>query len=338
MLALALLALAPAPQACDFDFTYKFTAHGVLQGVAAPLAAPLTGAANGDPVTLGLELDFSDFLCVTPAGLDGVFSYVECASLTVGALTGGQDPMSDACVWGEEFLFIPSTSTVGVDVDIPLEGGHLALRMRLDDPNLSVGIGFFDGSALASYPIDVGAVADPGFSAAMDLIDATGAVVGVIDLSLLEMEPPTVFPGVGIGSVYCNSTPNSTGLPAGLFAFGSRVVADNDVTLAVSDLPQQSFGFFICSQDQGFFANPGGSAGNLCLGGNIGRFVGPGQILFSGASSSLSFDVDLTSIPQPTAILPAQIGDIWNFQYWFRDTRGIAPTSNFSAAVAIDFI
>ncbi len=51
----------------------------------------------------------------------------------------------------------------------------------------------------------------------------------------------------------------------------SYVVANNDLTLAASQLPNSSFGFFLTSRSQGFVMGPGGSQGNLCVGGAIGR-------------------------------------------------------------------
>ena len=78
------------------------------------------------------------------------------------------------------------------------------------------------------------------------------------------------------------------GSPGTLAASGSALVSQNDVTLVASALPQNSFGFFLASRTAGFVANPGGSQGNLCLGGSIGRYVGPGQIQNSGGTGAFS--------------------------------------------------
>ncbi|MEM8711391.1 MAG: M12 family metallo-peptidase, partial [Planctomycetota bacterium] len=135
----------------------------------------------------------------------------------------------------------------------------------------------------------------------------------------------------GLGSNFCSPNPNSTGVASQMSAAGSPTVADNDVTLTVTDLPISSFGFFVVSDAQGFVANPGGSAGNLCVSGSIGRFVGPGQIQTSSAAGEISLTVDLNQIPQPMAPVAAAPGDIWNFQLWHRDTDASgSPTSNFS--------
>ena len=53
---------------------------------------------------------------------------------------------------------------------------------------------------------------------------------------------------------------------------GSAVVAANSLALTADSLPLNAFGFFLVSQTQGTVPNPGGSQGNLCLGGQIARF------------------------------------------------------------------
>ena len=100
-------------------------------------------------------------------------------------------------------------------------------------------------------------------------------------------------------------------------------------------MPNASFGFFITSQSQGFAANPGGSAGNLCLSGSIGRGVGGGPAN-TGLSGMLSISVDWTNIPQPNGAVAAMVGDTWNFQCWMRDSDGMGmATSNFSDGYSV---
>ena len=145
--------------------------------------------------------------------------------------------------------------------------------------------------------------------------------------------------GGGLGASYCGpAVVNSSGAPASIIAAGSAVAMDNDVTLTNTGMPANAFGFFIVSQTQGFTANPGGSEGNLCLGGAIGRYVGPGQIQNSGPAGMISLVLDLTDVPQPLGSVAVASGETWNFQMWFRDTSAAGtPTSNFSNGVQIDF-
>ena len=145
-----------------------------------------------------------------------------------------------------------------------------------------------------------------------------------------EVPPPP------IGTNYCAAALNSTGVAAAMSATGSNVVTSNDLTLVASDLPLGSFSFFIASTTQDFVAMAGGSAGNLCLGGNIGRGVG-GAILSSGATGVVSILADLTQMPTPTGPLAVVAGETWNFQCWFRDSVGGAATSNFSDAYSVTF-
>ena len=64
----------------------------------------------------------------------------------------------------------------------------------------------------------------------------------------------------GIGTTYCNpAVPNSTGVGATLTAIGSTTLADNDLTLVASSLPQNSFGYFLNSMTQGSMPMAGGS-------------------------------------------------------------------------------
>ncbi|QDV09159.1 hypothetical protein Poly30_47160 [Planctomycetes bacterium Poly30] len=141
---------------------------------------------------------------------------------------------------------------------------------------------------------------------------------------------------IPIGQSYCGpAAMNSAGTSAALLAFGSTSVAANDVTLRTEGMSLFSASLFIVSRDAGFAMNPGGSQGNLCLSGQVGRYVF--SVLNSGASGSVELPIDLLSIPQPTGPTAVLVGDTWRFQVWYRDANPSA-TSNFTDAVAIDFI
>lgn len=143
---------------------------------------------------------------------------------------------------------------------------------------------------------------------------------------------------VGIGTAYCSPAEiNSTGAAGVLAASGSDVAADNQVVVHASDLPTNSFAFVIVSDSQGLVINPGGSAGNLCLAGDIGRYVGAGQIQNSGAMGTFDLTLDLTAVPQPTGPVGTMAGDTWNFQAWYRDSSATGPTSNFTNGLSVTF-
>lgn len=144
--------------------------------------------------------------------------------------------------------------------------------------------------------------------------------------------------GGGVGTAYCSAVANSTGVPSVLTGTGSDVAADNHLTLAVSNLPMDAFAFFLVSDTQDFVPNAGGSSGNLCLGGGIGRYSSPVQIVNSGASGSVSLMLDLTQLPQATGPVSVSAGETWNFQLWHRDVMNAAGgTSNFSNGLSVLF-
>lgn len=143
--------------------------------------------------------------------------------------------------------------------------------------------------------------------------------------------------GPGVGTQYCTTNPNSTGASGVMSASGSAGVVANDLTLRGSDLPPNSFGFFLVSDTQGFVANPGGSEGNLCLSGAVGRYVGAGQIQNSGTAGEISLLIDNQMIPSPTGFSAVMAGDILNFQAWHRDTNMGTPVSNFTNGLEVTF-
>ncbi len=121
-----------------------------------------------------------------------------------------------------------------------------------------------------------------------------------------------------------------------LSATGSNPVLSNDLTLYTSQLPLNSFGYFLASRAQGHVSGAGGSQGNLCLAGAIGRYVGPGQIKNSGTTGSFALDIDLTTMAQPSGNVAVQPGETWNFQAWHRDANPTS-TSNFTDALSVTF-
>ncbi len=145
----------------------------------------------------------------------------------------------------------------------------------------------------------------------------------------------TRFAAGSVGNGYCQANVNSTGAAASMAGLGSTLTADNDLTIRAIDLPRFSFGFFITSRTQALVQNPGGSSGNLCLGGSVGRYVGPGQVQNSGSGAAIELTIDLLAIPQPTGFVVGAPGDTWNFQAWYRDSASGVPTSNFTNGLSV---
>ncbi len=134
----------------------------------------------------------------------------------------------------------------------------------------------------------------------------------------------------------CAGQANSTGSPAVLGAAGSPQLAADELTLFVNGAPPQQTTLFLASRTGGFTPGAGGSQGNLCLGGSIGRFSGPGEIRVSSAQGRAALHVNLAQLPEGGASSAAMAGETWNFQAWYRDVNP-GPTSNFSSAVAVTF-
>ena len=142
-----------------------------------------------------------------------------------------------------------------------------------------------------------------------------------------------VLSGGSIGSNYCQGATNSTGSPGLLRGLGSTSLAADDVTLLGTNLPGNQFALFVTSRTPAFVANAGGSDGNLCIAGAIGRYNG--QLAPTEPSGRISLAVDVNAIPQPTALVSAQAGETWRFQVWHRDAT--PGGSNFSTGLAITF-
>jgi len=170
--------------------------------------------------------------------------------------------------------------------------------------------------------------------AALDLFPATEVTTEIY------YDEVTLAPGISgtpIGTNYCNSVPNSTGNIGRIDAFGSPLVSANNVTLTASLLPNNAFMYFITSTTTAQINNPGGSLGNLCLGGAIGRYTGPGQIQNTGTTGSGSLVLNLNQIPTPTGFVSAMAGQSRSFQTWHRDSVGGAAVSNFTDGLEVQF-
>ncbi|MCB9908363.1 MAG: hypothetical protein H6830_11645 [Planctomycetes bacterium] len=141
--------------------------------------------------------------------------------------------------------------------------------------------------------------------------------------------------GCGIGTVYCVANANSTGFVSTIAATGSDVAADNNFTLVSTNLPDGEFMYFIGSYGQDQVNNPGGSEGNLCVGGGlaIARFLPTLGAIAGGMHSGM---IDLTNIPLNTGSVEMILaGDTFNFQGWHRETS--TGSSNFTPGLEVTF-
>ncbi|MEM6568947.1 MAG: hypothetical protein AAF957_11080 [Planctomycetota bacterium] len=339
-----LLSLAPAAAAQSFNIDV-----GMNIDLFAGLPDPVYGAASGQSGEWNAL--FPTFTPIAIAGLDGVTTSVTVrsdATSTFNVFPGVMVPGDDQKLM-EDFHLTPNLNMPSTWTFEGLADGDYTVFTYASDPSLPSARIEISVMGSTSPPQGVGA-GWPGAHALgqtyaehdVRVSGGTLVVVGLVIGSQLDSGIINGFQIVqrsdaSLGTNYCAAIANSTGVPAMMTGAGSNAVAQNDVTLTCVDLPTNSFGFFLTSLTQGLIVNPGGSSGNLCLGGQIGRYVGPGQIQNSGAAGEISLTLDLTQHPTPTGFVMVQPGDTWNFTAWYRDTAPAGATSNFGDGYEIVF-
>lgn len=156
--------------------------------------------------------------------------------------------------------------------------------------------------------------------------------------ALVVDTPGAANPCSGLGVRYCQANPNSTGGPARMSAAGSTSVSTNSFTLECFDmptvLPNSIFNYFVIGSGTGFVPNVIGQ-GNLCLGGSLARYRGPGQVTNAGLTGSAMVTIDLAVLPSPL-MGGISAGETWFFQNFYRDSNPNI-TSNLSDALAVTF-
>ena len=154
---------------------------------------------------------------------------------------------------------------------------------------------------------------------ASDLGSGSIVEAAIDDVAVFAVDAPTCPPPAN----YCAGGVNGFGTSATMAASGSQDVDDQDLTLGVFGAAPSQFGLFFYGPSQA--STPLGN-GTLCVGGNINRLPVVGTGPFGGAQQPLAFG----SLPAPIAN-----GDVWNFQFWYRDVVGSG--SNLSDGLQITF-
>ncbi len=219
-------------------------------------------------------------------------------------------------------------------------------------PTMSVGAFIADASPLDGFSIEVfsasgvsiGSYQSPGRMLPDSFIGVTSptafsrAVFTTVSMFDSWGLDNVEFGNTALGVRYCSpNVPNSSSLSGEMSLAGSAIAADNSLTLTASNLPNNQFGIFLTSMAQDFVPGAGGASnGNLCLGGNVGRFTGTGQVLATGFNGEFSLAIDLTAIPQGNGTVAAMSGETWNFQAWHRDSVGVG--SNLTDGISLTFI
>lgn len=139
----------------------------------------------------------------------------------------------------------------------------------------------------------------------------------------------------GVAPTLCVTAHNSTGLPGRLAVTGDLSTAGFPLALTAFDLPSGSTCLFLCARALLWTPMPGGSLGNLCLGGAIGRFQRPGEIGTTSGAGVYGLAFGVATLPQPSGAVAGAAGETWHFQAWHRDLVAGAATSNFTEASSV---
>lgn len=307
---------------------YSVTLRGTVSAIVNSPGAPFGNATVGDAVVLQLGVINSPTMTVVAGGVEWEYPLTTSGNqLSIGtdsAPFGANVSGFVRLVAGNIGMPPPDAVSFSASTQGVMNG--FGILGAVNDPT---------GTMFAAPDISQTAgSAHPVTSLTPALVQVlTGALF--VDMTEIRFNSPTCS---SIGSNACAANPNSTGEAARMRACGSVSLAQNDVLIESTRMPPQAFGFFLVSRTSAFVPNAGGSAGNLCLGGSIGRYVGPGQIQNSGASGLFQLAVDTSQLPTPNGPVAAVAGETWYFTCWFRDTTsGGGVTSNFADRLQLTF-
>lgn len=126
---------------------------------------------------------------------------------------------------------------------------------------------------------------------------------------------------------YCTSTPNSSGGAALMSASGTASIANNNLVLEASPVPN-SVGLFFYGpqQDIAPFGN-----GFRCVQGGLSRMG-----THTASNNELSHAVNV-NMPSPSGPV-FTAGSTWDFQAWFRDIPGGGSQFNLSDGLEVSFV
>ncbi|MEL6717031.1 MAG: hypothetical protein AAFP86_24860, partial [Planctomycetota bacterium] len=127
-------------------------------------------------------------------------------------------------------------------------------------------------------------------------------------------------------------TPNATGALGRLVALGSSVAGRDNLTLVAGALPAGQTVLFLNARQGGFTPNPGGSAGDLCLGTPLARYSD--ALRTSDAAGRARLVLDLSLTPEGDGATAVLAGETWFWQAWHRDT---ISGSHLTSAVSVTF-
>ncbi|WP_145195487.1 hypothetical protein [Planctomycetes bacterium Poly30] len=250
----------------------------------------------------------------------------------IGATLSAPDWPSCGCSHGSVAgadVWFRYVATGAGRVDFLSCGWDTMMQIFTGDCGALVGNGCIDDCALCFGGSAGLAIVTPG-DVVLIRITGFGGSMGSGTLTVIDT------PAGPLGNPVCESTPNSTGVQGIMRIFGQETAAQNDVTLIAGNLPSNALSMMLTSRTQTQTVFAGGSAGHLCLGGDIARFASQVGLSQMG---EFRHTIELTSIPEPPNFATAVVaGETWTFQCWHRDTGPAGPTSNFTGAASVPFL
>jgi hypothetical protein len=171
-----------------------------------------------------------------------------------------------------------------------------------------------------------GVVPSPCIVGGNAAIDSNCSPASTVVTPQLPNVPDVDFGYPPVPFVYCESSTNSTGQPAGIDYDGNPSISENDFTLTVTGLPPNQPGYFFYGTQQ--MEIPFGN-GVRCIGGSVTRYRKIAIEITGNAEVQLDF-----TIPPLTNIVP---GIPYYFQLWYRDPAGSGQAFNTSDAICVIF-
>jgi hypothetical protein len=281
----------------------------------APSSGPFVGVGAGDAVTLHVEV-FVPGVVVTPNQFVTHTIDAPASTLTIG--TASANHSGGILSIQNDFPVADGVRMFGS----PLVGGGV-IACELGEPTGTMFTSADILQNLGTWPASI-------FGSYNFVLTGNGGFV-----ELMPVQLDIALPSVGTN--YCAPlVPNSTGATGLVSGGGSASLAANDLVLRASRLPNNAFGYFLCSRIQAYSPVAQAPFGVLCLASPIGRFSN--QIQNTGTMGSFQIAVDSQALPQPNGVVAAVAGETWNFQAWHRDSIAGQAVANFTNGLAVTFL
>lgn len=318
---LILAALTAPALAGDFALIVTGTVNGVS---SSPPPAPFRSVALGDPVELRVEVRGTPLI----QGADH-WNYPHDPLVGFARIGGTESPWAQIGSTPLEVTDGASGDSLEISLDLQQVVPGLEVPIRIEDTS---------GALLASPDLStlVGTSITPSSTVSLSASVLRSAPPPVLLFDVTEVRIVTSSRSL-VGSEFCGQANNSTGIGGRIGGRGSDIVLANDLLLVADRLPRNVPAFFFVGRSSTSIGGPGGIAGILCVGGPLGRYVAPGQLLNTGDIGRVSLQLDLGATPTPNALVQVAPGESWFFQAWHRDTVGSVSTANLTNGLEVLF-